>query len=492
MSTHFIAIDLGATSGRVLHAELSNERIELHELHRFANEPLLRGNGLFWDLPQLWSEVLVGLTRFGKTGLPLAGIGVDTWGVDYAMLDVKDELLGLARHYRDARTQGQLAGIQRLMEPTQLYKHTGIQLAEYNTATQLFAASTRGQDAPHEASKLLLMPDLFGFWLSGVLRSEYTIASTTQLLDARSRCWSPEICTALGLKPSLLPELVQPGTVLGTLRAQLVVQTGLSPKTPIIATASHDTASAVAAVPGLQNGDAFLSSGSWSLLGVELDEPLITEVTLEQNLSNEGGAGGKILLLRNIPGLWVLEECRRQWAGEGMDVSWPALLHLAAVARPFACAFDPEASDFTTPGDMPSRLHAYGRATNQEVPTSIGELVRSYLESLAHSYKRALLGLELALGRPIACIRIVGGGSQNELLNAFTAKACGRPVVAGPAEATALGNVLVQAVAVGQVASLAAGRDLVASSVELRRFAPNEQEVWEKEYVRWCGMIGGK
>lgn len=489
-AAHFIAVDLGATSGRVMHARLDGERIELTEIHRFANEPVMLPGALHWDILGIWAEMLRGLRRYARGGgAPLAGIGVATWGVDYALLGADGRLLANPHHYRDGRTAGRLPALHARIGEGELYAATGIPSLELNTSTQLFSAVEQGESALAAAKTPLTTPDLLHYWLCGRVRGELTMASTTQLLDAHRDAWSPEMCERLGIDAALLPPLISPGTVLGPIRAEVAAATGLSPDTPVIASASHDTASAVAAVPELSRGDAFLSSGSWSLLGVERDGPVTTPGALAQGLSNERGAGGKTLLLRNIPGLWLLEECRRAWRAAGRDYDWPELLAGAEAAEPFAYLVDPAAASLTAPGDALVKLADYCAGTGQALPSEPAGIVRGYLESLALAYSEALAGLEGVLGESIRTVRVVGGGSRNALLNQLTADACGRAVVAGPVEATALGNVVAQAAATGRLGDVGVGRRVVGGSVERSRFVPGGGVFWGEARRRYAGLV---
>lgn len=488
-AAHFIAIDLGASGGRIIHGVLAEGRFEMRDVHRFPNEPVDLAGDLHWVLPRLWHEVKVGLRAYGREGgEPLAGIGVATWGVDYGLLGSDGRLLANPYCYRDGRTADLRAQLTGLVPERDLYAATGIPYLDYNTSSQLVAARQRGEAALAAAETLLLLPDLFHYLLCGERVAETTMASTTQLLDARSGEWSGELCRRLGIEASLLPPLVPPGTVLGCVSPSLATELGLSPETPVVASAAHDTASAVAAIPELGPGDCFLSSGSWSLLGVETDEPLTGEGALAVGLSNERGAGGRTLVMRNLPGLWALEECRRHWARGGDGFAWDELSGLAEAAPPFSYLVDPTDGAFTQPGDMPARIAAYCARTGQAAPSDPGAVVRGYLESLALAYRRACDDFERVLGERLTTIRVVGGGSRNALLNQLTADACGREVVAGPAEATALGNMLVQAVATGHLRDLEAGREVARRSVGRERFVPQVGDSWEAAAERLAGL----
>ena len=487
-NANFVAVDLGASGGRVLLGRFDGERFVLEELHRFDNGPVGVTGHLYWDVLQLWSEIKTGLRRVENVSL--AGIGVDTWGVDFALLDASGALLGNPHHYRDGRTDGVMEQVFEKVEKKQLYERTGVQFMQINTLYQLYSMRLQGDPRLDCAETLLMMPDLFHYWLTGRKVNEYTIASTSQLLDARGCRWDEGLLEGLELPTHIFPDLVQPGTVIGPLSKPVADELGLSTEVPVIATGSHDTASAVAAIPDLDENSVFISSGTWSLMGVELAEPVLSEAAQALDVTNEGGVGGTVRLLKNVAGLWLLQESRRQWQREGRDYGWDELLELAGHAAPFRSFVDPGAETFLSPGDMPTAIRSICRRTGQPEPDGVGEIVRCCLESLALKYRSVLDGLEGLLERRLDKIYIVGGGSQNHLLNQFTADACRREVVAGPVEATALGNLLVQAVATGYINDIAAGRRVVAVSVTRQCFEPEHGEAWEKAYGRFQGLFG--
>ncbi|NNJ11478.1 rhamnulokinase [Chloroflexales bacterium ZM16-3] len=487
-TTNFLAVDIGASSGRVMLGRWDGQRFSLEELRRFWNGPVEQGEHIHWDAARLLAEIKAGLADYAaRDGSPLAGIGIDTWAVDYGLLDAGGRLLCNPYHYRDRRTQGVPAQVDVIISPERLYAITGIQRLPFNTIYQLFSA--KGDSQLAAAETLLLMPDLLGYWLTGRRVAEYTNASTTQLLDARTRGWSFELTDALGLPAQILPPLVEPGTVLGNLLPELRDAAGLRHDVPVIATATHDTASAVVAVPGLDEGSAYISSGTWSLVGVELPAPILSAEARALSVTNEGGVGGTIRFLKNVGGLWLLQECQRQWERAGQVYSWPALLALAEQATPLRALVDPDAPEFLAPADMPAAIHTYCRETRQPAPDDIGGLVRCCLESLALKYRWVVEALEQLTGRTITTIRVVGGGSQNALLCQLTADACGRPVVAGPAEATAMGNILVQAVATGHLADIAAGRRAVAESFPQTTYLPQDSGDWDAAAVGFSALV---
>lgn len=487
--SNFIAIDLGASGGRVLLGRWDGSRFELQELHRFVNEPVRVMGRLHWDVLKLWAEIKTGLRGYAaRFGAPLAGIGVDTWGVDFALLDGNGRLLGNPHHYRDGRTNGVPERLFARLPRQRLYHQTGIQSMQINTLYQLYSMVEAGDPQLEPAHTLLMMPDLFHYWLCHRQASEYTIASTSQMLHARERSWAVDLLSDLGLPTAILPPVVAPGTVLGELQPELGRELGLQ-SVPVIAPGAHDTASAVAAVPELDASSAYISSGTWSLMGIETFEPVLSEEALALNVTNEGGVGGTIRLLKNVAGLWLLQECQRQWRREGSEYGWDELVAAAARAAPFRSLIDPDAPVFLNPGDMPAAVRTYCRRTGQPEPGTVGALVRCCLESLALKYRWVLDALEGLTGRSVTTIRVVGGGSKNEMLCQFTANACERPVVAGPVEATALGNLMIQTIARGLLPDVAAGRRAVADSVSRQRFEPQGGGEWQQALVSFRALV---
>lgn len=492
-TTNYLAVDIGASSGRVMLGQWDGERFALEELHRFPNGVVETAGQLHWEATRLWHEILAGIGAYvAHYNAPLAGIGIDTWAVDYGLLDANGQLLGAPFAYRDNRTAGVPELVDTLVSPAELYAVTGIQRLPFNTLYQLVAAAQADHGQLHAANTLLLVPDLFHFWLSGRAVAEYTNASTTMLLDARTRRWSAELCASVGIPAHLLPPVVEPGTILGPLLPAVRDMLGLRHELPVIAVGSHDTASAVAAVPGLDEHSAYISSGTWSLVGVELAEPILSPAAQQLNVTNEGGVAGSIRLLKNVGGLWLLQECQRQWQQEGHTYSWPELVALAEAAAPLGALVDPDAPEFLAPGDMPATIRAYCRRTSQTEPASVGALVRCCLESLALKYRWVIEALEGLTGRRLSTVRVVGGGSQNALLCQLTADACKRPVVAGPAEGTALGNMLVQAIATGYLPDLAAGRRAVAASLPQTRYAPRNSANWDAAIVAFEALLAAE
>ncbi len=473
---NYLAFDFGAESGRAILGGLENGVLRLTELHRFPNTPVRVFNSLYWDTLRLWHETRQGLAAALKTGASFSGIGIDTWGVDFGLIGADGLLLGGPQHYRDPRTNGMMEKLFETVPRETVFEHTGLQFMQLNSLFQLYAMKQSGSPALALADKLLFMPDLFNYWLTGVAKAELTIVSTSQMYDPRKTQWATGMLEQLGLPTHILPEIVAPGTRLGT-----ALDTGI----PVFATAGHDTASAVAAVPAEEGSNwCYISSGTWSLMGVELEEPVVNAECAALNFTNEIGAAGRIRLLKNIAGLWLLQECRRAWIEAGTEFSYEELVLMGAGARPFSALINPDA--FLEPGEMPRKIADFCASTGQAPPKTPAEYVRAILESLALRYRAVLESLESLTGKPIDVIHIVGGGSKNGLLNQFVADATGRVVIAGPAEATATGNVLVQAIGSGLVQDLAEARRIVARSFEVTRVEPNPQADWDAAYRRYC------
>jgi rhamnulokinase len=475
--SHYLAFDLGAESGRALLGSFSNGKLSVEELHRFPNTPVRVLGALYWDTLRLWHEIQHGLgVAVRERKLALDGIGVDTWGVDCALLGADGALLESPRHYRDSRNNGVMEKLFAVVPRDQVFAATGIQFMQINTLYQLYGMKLTGSPALASARKLLHMPDLFNYWLTGEAKSEATIASTSQFLNPATMTWATDLMRRLGLPADILCPIVSPGTLLGTLLDP--------PHTPVYTIGGHDTASAVAAVPS-QGGDnwCYISSGTWSLMGLELDAPVIDEQSLALNYTNEVGLAGKIRLLKNIAGLWLLQECRRAWMLEGAEYSYDQLTGMAAEARPFTAAINPYA--FLEPGEMPRKIAGHCAATGQPAPASHGEFARAILESLALCYRHVVESLETLSHRKIEIIHIVGGGSRNTLLNQFVADCTGRRVIAGPAEATAIGNILAQAMGAGELANLDDLRAVVRNSFEPASVDPHPSDEWEQAYRRY-------
>ena len=482
-----LAFDLGAESGRALVGHFDGKRLTLENLHRFANGPVQIFDRLYWDPLRLFGEMQHSLALFvHKHGKDLASIGIDTWGVDFALLGAGDALLDNPRNYRDPRTEGMLEEAFARVPREEIFAHTGVQFMKLNSLYQLLAM--RESPLLQSAQTLLLMADLFNFYFTGNKVCEFSNATTTQFYDPRKSAWSTELLTSLGLPTHFLPEVVQPGAHIGNLLPSIATATGLA-EVPVIAPATHDTGSAVAAVPAATRDYAYISSGTWSLMGVELDEPLVSTEALKYNFTNEGGVGPTYRFLKNIMGLWLVQECRRTWAREGRDFSYEQLTAMARDSTPFVALIEPDDERFISPGDMPARIRTYCEETGQTVPADEGQTIRVILESLALKYRYVLGDLEMIHSRRLESIHIVGGGIQNRLLCQFTASATGRPVIAGPLEATGIGNLLLQLIGLGQLASLAEARQVVRDSFDPEIFPPEMTTDWDAAYDRFRPLV---
>lgn len=478
MGTVFAAVDLGATSGRVIRGHLTGPGVALQEITRFPNTPVPIRGTLTWDVLALFSGVLSGV-RTAAAGAPLAGIGIDSWAVDYGLLDADGALLGNPVHYRDNRTLGIGHTHVEPVDAERLYQITGIARQRFNTIYQL--AATTGSAQLTAARRLLLIPDLLGYWLTGIQGAELTNASTTALLDTTTREWSAEVIASLGIDPTLLAPLREPGTVLGPVDANIAADLGLPAAPPVITVASHDTASAVVAVPAAGPNFAYISCGTWSLVGTELDAPVLTQASRRAGFTNELGLDGTVRHLRNVMGLWLLSESIRSWRANGHDTDLADLLHSAGAEPALRTVVDAGDERFLAPGDMPARIADAAEATGQPRPDTAPQVVRCILDSLALAYRQAVREAAELSARRIDVVHLVGGGAQNSLLCQLTADATGLPVVAGPVEAAALGNILVQARTTGAVAGdLTDLRTLAAASSPLTHYHPTTaQQPWD-------------
>lgn len=463
------AVDLGATSGRVMVGRVGDGLLDLKEVHRFPNGPVRVRGTLYWDILGIHREVLAGLRLAGQSG-PVGGVGIDSWAVDYGLLDFSGELVGNPVSHRDQRTDGIREQVVKTVPETELYGITGLQQLPFNTLYQLLS----GLERLDRVQTMLLIPDLLAYWLTGTIGAERTNASTTQLYDVRGRSWATELAARVGIPPRILPPMREPGTAIGTLLPDVATDVGLTASTPVVAVGSHDTASAVVAVPFTDPARAaYISSGTWSLVGVELDEPVLSEAARRADFTNEGGVDGTIRFLRNVSGLWVLSEALRTWTAAGPALELPALLGEAAALPGLMSVVDLEDPAFLAPGDMEERVGAACRASDQPVPSTRAAVARCILDSLALAYRRVIRQVAELSGIDVEVVHVVGGGSQNTLLCRLTASACELPVLAGPSEAAALGNVLVQARALGvDLPGLASMRKLVRSTHDLARYDP--------------------
>ena len=468
--TAFAAVDLGASSGRVILGKISNEKIEYEEVHRFGNGPFERGDGLYWDIDSLKANVLEGLAKLADAGV--VSIGVDSWAVDYGLIDQGGALLRTPHHYRDERNQRGVKSVERTISQENLYSQAGLQFLPFNTIYQLAVDHDEQGALIDQSDKALLIPDLFNFWLCGSRRTERTNASTTGLLDPVSKTWQSGLIDRLGLQQRLLADVVDEGTYLGTITSEIKQVTGLDASTQVVTVGSHDTASAFVAVPSTKPNSLFVSSGTWSLLGVELDEPVLTEQARKANFTNEGGVDGRIRFLKNVTGLWLLQECVREWRNNGQVHQIESLIE-AARLLPKQAVIDVNDPSFVAPGDMSPRVREACKQTGQKVPETEAEVVRVIIDSLVEKYISVIAELEELTNIKLERIHVVGGGSQNELLNELLATGTGLEVLAGPVEATAIGNLLVQARAAGVIhGTLEDMRSLVAKNFPIKTFAP--------------------
>jgi rhamnulokinase len=479
------AVDLGASSGRVMLARFADDHLTLEEAHRFPNGPVRVHDHLHWDVLRLFDEIKTGLCKAGQMA-PLSSLGLDTWGVDFALLDSDDQLVGNPFHYRDPHTDGVLEQALQLVSRGTIFEHTGIQFLQFNSLFQLFAM--KGSAALELTRTFLMIPDLFNFWLTGCKANEYSSATTTQFYNPRTKEYDRDLLVKLDLPTEIYPEIVPPGSNLGTLLPSVGEETGLF-QIPVIAPACHDTGSAVAAMPLVSPRAAYISSGTWSLVGIETIEPVITPLSLEYNFTNEGGVDDTVRLLKNVTGLWLVQECRRNWAAQGQVYTWDEITALADEALPFGSLVDPDHPDFLKPTNMPAAIENFCICSEQPAPESHAAILRCIFESLALKYRWVLARLEEMLNYELEVIHIIGGGSQIGLLCQMTADATGKPVITGPVEATAIGNALMQAITLGYVDSLVEGRELVAQSFPLSKYQPQAADNWGETYERFTKLI---
>ncbi len=473
---HVIAVDLGAESGRVMRVGFDGARLEQTEIHRFPNVPVPVCGTLYWDVLRLWHEIMSGIAQAVEGA---SSIGVDSWGVDFALLDRNGDLLANPVHYRDSRTDGMMEWVFERVPRRTVFERTGIQFMALNTLYQMASLVAANSPQLEQATLYLTFPDLFNHWLTGARVCEFTHATTTQMFNPRTGSWDVETLSALNIPAGIFPEIVQPGTRLGAYQG-----------VPVMAVTSHDTASAVVAVPAAHPNYAYLSSGTWSLLGMELDHPVINDASYQANVTNEGGYGGTYRFLKNVVGLGIAQHCRAAWRNAGTEYSYDDLTRLAAAAEPFRSLIDPDAPVFNAPGDdMPERVQTFCERTGQPVPQTAGQIMRAIYESLACKYRYALGQLVAIAQRRVDVLHVIGGGARNALLCQMTADSIGREVVAGPFEATALGNAIVQLIALGELADLHEAREAVRRSVETHHYTPQQTSGWDEVYERFCRLV---
>ena len=484
-----LALDMGAESGRAIIGTFDGKTIQLEEVHRFSNLSVRLPDGLHWDILYLFNEISKGIKAgVEKSGNQLTSVGLDTWGVDHALLNEKGSLTYLPFHYRDSRTDDMMDVVFGKVSKEEVFQETGIQFMSINTLYQLAELVNSNPDCIKTASTFLTIPDLLNYWLTGKKVCEYSIATTTQLYNPVKKDWAYPLLEAIGVDTALFPEVVPSGTVLGKLLPHVADFTGADNLT-VIAPACHDTGSAVLAVPFDDDKSAYLSSGTWSLLGLELDEPVINEMSLAMNFTNEGGFGDTIRFLKNITGLWIVQECRRYWDSIGESMNYTEITKLASEAKPHLCILDTEYPEFLKPGDMPNKIQRYCEMTGQTVPQTKGEIVRSVLESLALKYREEFDKFEQVAGHKLEKLNIVGGGTQNKLLNQFAANAVNRTVITGPIEATAMGNILGQLIALGEIKDVSEAREIVKNSSDLETYNPEHVEAWEAAYQSYRKLL---
>jgi len=483
----YLAVDLGASSGRVLAGLFENGKLEREELHRFWNGPVEQDDGLHWGVDQLFTEIKTGLKKgFETYGDAVQAIGVDTWGVDYGLLDADGKLLNDPFHYRDARNDTMMPRVFKIIPQDEIYRRTGLQFMQLNTIYQLFAEVRGDRPELKEAERFLMIPDLFNYFLTGRTINEYTDATTTQLLDAKARTWDLELIRKLGIPGKIFGEIVEPGTVVGTLTPEM--QEELGGNAEVVAVGSHDTASAVAAAPLSSKHCAYLSSGTWSLMGLEEPKPIITAESAKYDITNEGGVCNTIRFLKNIGGLWLIQECRRNWVEQGEELGYDQIADLAMAADPFIAFVDPDSQEFAQPCDMPTRVQIACERTGQRVPETKGEIARVVYESLAMRYRAVFQTLEKLHGKRLEALHIVGGGCLNNVLNQFTADALNRPLITGPVEATAIGNMLMQMIAKDDISGLVEGRTMIADSFGTQTLKPESTDAWDKAFERFLAV----
>lgn len=488
MSKKVLAFDFGASSGRAMLAEFDGKDITMNEIHRFSNDPVKLQGTFYWDILRLMHEIKQGIVKAVNAG-GFDAIGIDTWGVDFGLLDKEGKLLGNPLHYRDENTMGIIEEADKVVPKAEIYERTGIQFARYNSLFQLYSLATKRPDILERAEKMLFIPDLMAYFLTGEMKAEFTIASTSQMLDAKTQAWDDELLEKLSIPKKILPEIIPCGSISGMLSDEICEELGCK-KVPVIAVASHDTGSAVVAVPNVTDDFIYISCGTWSLFGTELSKPIINEKTEKYNFTNEGGYGGKVRLLKNIMGLWLIQESRRQWIREGFDVSYGDLEKEALACAPFKCFVDVDDDAFSLPGNLPKRIQEFCQKTGQYVPQTRGEIMRCIYQSLAMKYRYTYERLEDITGKKYDAIHMIGGGTKDNLLCQMTADFCKINVIAGPIEATATGNVAVQMIALDEFKNITDARQIIANSLNPVYYNPRAEIDCEAAYREFLKYIG--
>lgn len=487
MDKRVLAIDFGASSGRAILGTFDGKKITLNEIHRFSNDPVSINGTVYWDVQRLFFEIKQSMLKAKEHG-GFDSIGIDTWGVDFGLLRRDGTLIENPVHYRDRRNDGMVEKSADYMSRERLYDITGIQFMDFNTLFQLLSLKENRPYILDEAETLLFMPDLFDYMLTGEKNAEYSIATTSQMVDLKTNDWSKEILDSFKIKPSLLPKIVKTGSKIGTLSDDICEELGI-PKADVIAVAGHDTQSAITATPTEEDDFAFISCGTWSLFGTEVKEPIINEASKKLNVTNEGGYDYTTAFLKNICGLWLIQESRRQWQREGTLYSYAELEKEALACEEFKCFIDPDAPEFAPMGNIPERVREYCKKTNQYVPETVGEIMRCIYESLALKYRFTLEGIEECTGKKYEKLHVMGGGTKDKLLLKMTADSCGIPVFGGPIEATALGNVALQLMSSGSISDIKAARKIIADGEELKIYTPENREKWEEAFARFKRIV---
>lgn len=489
-TTKVLAFDFGASSGRAMLFTFDGEQLSIEEMHRFSNDPVMIGKSFHWDVLRLFFEIKQGINKTVLAGHnDIAAIGIDTWGVDFGLFDKNGKLLGNPYHYRDTRTNGMIELADQTIGKKYIFDKTGLQFNFFNTLFQFMAMKQENDPLLEIADKMLFVPDIFNYLLTGEMKNEYSIASTSQLLNVKTKQWDKELMEKAGIPTDIFGDIVMPGTVIGTLSDEICEELGC-PKIPVIAVGSHDTASAVASVPVTEEYRyAYISTGTWALMGSELDAPNVTDDTFRYNFTNEGGVCDKIRFLKNIMGLWIIQESKRQWAREGKNYSFSDLEQAAWKAEPFRSFIDPDCEDFATPGNMPKRIREYCKRTGQPVPENEGEIIRCVAQSLAFKFRMVVDAIEDITKEPLSAVHMVGGGIKDTMVCRFTASATGKTVLAGPVEATSTGNALMQLMALGKIGSLTEGRKIVKNSFPIKTYQPEDAESWNQAYEAYKKIV---
>ena len=481
-----LAFDFGASSGRAMLFTFDGKKLDIEEMHRFSNDPVMVNGCYHWDVLRLFFEIKKGITKTINAGhKDIEAIGIDTWGVDYGLFDENGKLLGNPYHYRDERTDGMIELADQRVGKKYIFDQTGIQFSFFNTLFQLMAAKEQKDATLPLAKKLLFIPDIFNYFLTGEMKNEYTEASTSMLLNPHTRQWNTELMEKLDVPADIFCDIIQPGSVVGYLTDAICEELGC-PKVPVIAVGSHDTASAVASVPVTENYSyAYISTGTWALMGAEIDEPSVTEHSFRYDFTNEGGVCGKIRFLKNIMGLWIIQESRRQWEREGKELSFDDLEQAAWGAAPFESFIDPDYHDFATPGNMPQKIRNFCERTGQKIPQTEGEVIRCAAQSLAMKCRMVADALEDVQGKKLEAVHMLGGGIKDTMVTSFVANATGKRVIAGPVEATSTGNAVIQLMALGKISSLQEARAIIRDSFPIKVYEPQDTDAWNRAYVKF-------